>query len=141
MSGVVITKVDTSPGSAPAPPPKVSAPPPKKKVKMGGRGTTAKHTRTYPHGVLKGGKTQKAKILPVRDPARPPPRKTTLRILTEKGAAERRDHVRKTVRNMPADKVRETLTKNGLPVSDKLPPALAKEILESGMEAGMIVAK
>lgn len=136
---MIITKVDTE-GEVPSPTP---APTPKKvkhAVTKGGK-TAKANTRTWPRGVLKGGKTHKAKILPVRDPARPPPRKTTLRILTEKGAAERRESVRKTVRNMPVDKVRETLTKNGLPVSEKLPPTLAKEILESGMEAGMIVAK
>ena len=101
-----------------------------------------KSMKTYPHGVLKGGKTarQKVKIEPVRDPAKAPPiRKSTLRILTESGANRRRAHVKHTVRNMPIQKVRETLQKAGVPVSNKAPPEIARDILEGGMEAGMIV--
>ena len=101
-----------------------------------------KSMKTYPHGVLKGGKTarQKVKIEPVRDPAKAPPiRKSTLRILTETGANRRRANVKHTVRNMPIQKVRETLQKAGVPVSNKAPPEIARDILEGGMEAGMIV--
>lgn len=99
--------------------------------------------RTFPHGVLKGGKTAKAKISPVRDPAKAPPiskRKATLRILTEKGAEKKRRKIKQTVRSMPDHRVKALLKASGLPVSDKIPPHLAKEILEGGMEAGMIVA-
>ncbi len=93
------------------------------------------------HGVLKGGKTARAKIEAVRDPAKSPPaRKSTLKILTEKGAEKRRKHIRKTVREMPDAKVRHILKASGLPLSEKTPPQLAKEILEGGMEAGMIVS-
>lgn len=95
-----------------------------------------KSMKTYPRGVLKGGK-----IEPVRDPAKSPPtRKATLKILTEKGAEHRRRKIRKTVRAMPDHKVRQALKAAGLPVSEKTPPAIAKEILEGGMEAGMIVS-
>jgi hypothetical protein len=37
--------------------------------------------------------------------------------------------------------IRKTLRRSGLPVSDKTPPHIAKEILEGGLEAGMIVSK
>ena len=95
-----------------------------------------KSMRTYPRGVLKGGK-----IEPVRDPAKSPPtRKSTLKILTDKGEESRRKKIRKTVRAMPDQKVRQILKASGLPVSDKTPPNIAKEILEGGMEAGMIVS-
>lgn len=101
-----------------------------------------KSMRTYPRGVLKGGKTAKVKIEGVRDPAKSPPvRKSTLKILTEKGAEVRRKRIRKTVRNMPDAKVRHTLRAAGLSVSDKTPIDVAKGILEGGMEAGMIVVK
>lgn len=110
-----------------------------------------KSMRTYPRGVLKGGKTAKIKkskaktnIQGVKDPAKAPPlrnRKSTLRILTEKGAERRRQTIKQTVRKMPDDKVRSILRASGLPVSDKTPPSIAKDILEGGMEAGMIVAK
>lgn len=117
-------------------PPSSKPPPSTKKHK--------KSMRTFPRGVLKkGGKTEKAKvhIEAVRDPSKPPPaRKSTLRILTDKGASNRRDHIRNTVRNMPDHKVRSILKAAGLPISEKTPPGLAKEILEGGMEAGMIVS-
>lgn len=110
-------------------------------------GTTRKrhepqHKSKQPkHGVLKGGKTARAKIHPVRDPAKSPPtRKGVLKILTEKGAEKRLARIRKTVRSMPDAKVRHLLKASGLPVSPKTPPHLAKEILEGGMEAGMIVS-
>ena len=102
-----------------------------------------KSMRTYPRGVLKkGGKTERAKvhIEGVRDPAKPPPRKSTLRILTDNGASRRREQIRKTVRNMPMEKVRHVLKASGIPISSKTPEPLAKEILEGGMEAGMIVS-
>lgn len=117
-----------------APPPK--SPPAKQHHK--------KSTKTYPKGILKkGGKTAKAKvhIEGVRDPAKPPPlRKSTLRILTEKGAAKRRDDIRKTVRQMPDHKLRSILKASGLPVSEKTPRPLVDEIAIGGMEAGMIVS-
>jgi hypothetical protein len=101
-----------------------------------------KSMRTYPRGVLKGGKTLKAKIEGVRDPAKSPPvRKSTLKILTEKGAEVRRKRIRKTVRTMPDSKVRNVLKASGLPVSNQTPINLARDILEGGMEAGMIVVK
>lgn len=104
-----------------------------------------KSMKTFPRGVLKGGKTAKAKVKveAVRDPAKSPPlrRGSTLRILTERGAERRRKQIKRTVRNMPDTKVRQTLQAAGMPVSDKTPAHIAKEILEGGMEAGMIVAK
>ena len=96
-----------------------------------------KSMKTFPRGILK-----KHTIKAVRDPARAPPLKKskgTLRIMTEKGVHMRRQNIKKTVRNMPDAKVRETLKKAGMPVSQKTPIALAKDILEGGMEAGMIV--
>jgi hypothetical protein len=126
-----------------AEPPKSTPPPVRQQV----AGATRKrsdpgHRYKQPkHGVLKGGKTARAKIHAVRDPAKPPPvRKGTLKILTEKGAEKRRKHIRKTVRAMPDGKVRHLLKASGLPVSENTPPHIAKEILEGGMEAGMIVS-
>ena len=103
-----------------------------------------KTMRTYPRGVLKKGGKVKG-MTAVRDPAKPPPlaagRKSTLRILTEKGAAKRRETIRKTVKSMSDSKLRETLRRGGYPVSDKTPRRIAEDILEGGMEAGMIVSK
>jgi hypothetical protein len=126
-SPVKIVKVGQVAAAAPAP---ISA------------GARRKTMKTYPRGVLKrkGGATIKA----VQDPTKSPPLKSnkgTLRILTEKGASKRRKTIKQTVRAMPDRKVRDVLRKNGMPVSEKTPTELAKEILEGGMEAGMIVVK
>jgi len=100
--------------------------------------------RTYPRGVLKkGGKIAGMKA--VADPAKPPPmrsgRSSTLRILTESGAKRRRETIHKKVKAMGDAEIRKTLKRSGLHVSDKTPPHIAKEILEGGLEAGMIVSK
>jgi hypothetical protein len=122
--------------------------PPSPAPVSGGKTHKARHEPSHrhkapKHGVLKGGKTARAKVKieGVRDPARSPPaRRTTLKILTDKGAEHRRKRIAKTVRSMPDQKVRNILRASGLPVSDKTPPHIAKEILEGGMEAGMIVS-
>lgn len=114
---------------APPPPPKPAA---KKKT-----------MRTFPRGVLKKGGVKG--ITPVNNPTKPPPlrpgRKSTLRILTEKGIAKRRETIHKKVKSMSAGTVRETLRRSGLHVSEKAPPEVAREILAGGMEAGMIVSR
>lgn len=101
-----------------------------------------KSMRTYPRGVMKGTRSKKDPIVGVRDPAKPPPyRKGTLKILTEKGAAIRRKTIKQKVKSMTDVKVRDQLRKSGLSVDSKTPPHIVREILEGGMEAGMIVAK
>lgn len=131
---VTITKV----GADPAPSPSPAA-----KTQKAGKHVSGHHHKVPSRGILKGGKTHKAKmkIEAVRDPAKAPPtRRATLKILTEKGLEHRRRRISKTVRAMPDDKVRHILKASGLNVSPKTPPKLAKAILEGGMEAGMIVS-
>jgi hypothetical protein len=78
----------------------------------------------------------------VKDPAKPPPsRKGTLRILTKKGADMRRNTIKQSVRAMTDAGVRVALKKSNITVNPKTPPHIAREILEGGMESGMIVAK
>jgi hypothetical protein len=78
----------------------------------------------------------------VKDPAKPPPsRKGTLRILTKKGADMRRATIKQSVRAMTDAGVRVALKKSNITVNPKTPPHIAREILEGGMESGMIVAK
>jgi hypothetical protein len=123
MSGVKIQKVDHS-----DPTPVASS--------------RHKSMRTYPRGVMKGTRSKKDPIVGVRDPAKPPPyRKGTLKILTEKGAALRRKTIKQKVKSMTDGKVRDQLRKSGLSVDSKTPPHIVREILEGGMEAGMIIAK
>jgi hypothetical protein len=103
-----------------------------------------KSMKTFPRGVMKGTRKRGGNepIVGVRDPAKPPPvRKRTLRILTVKGAKARRKTIKQTVQSMSDSKVREQLKGSGIAVNPKTPPQLAREILEGGMEAGMIVAK
>jgi hypothetical protein len=125
-------------GGGPQPPPQVAAT--RKTLPKSVRKTM----RTYPRGVLKkGGKIAGMKA--VADPAKPPPmrpgRSSTLRILTESGAKRRRETIHKKVKSMGDAEIRKTLRRSGLNVSDKTPSHIAKEILEGGLEAGMIVSK
>jgi hypothetical protein len=96
--------------------------------------------RTFPQGILKRGGTARAKVKPVRDPAKPPPLKAgrTLRILTDKGAENRRERIRKTIRSMPDNVLRHKLRKGGVKISDKAPKKLVEEIATSAQEAGMV---
>ena len=106
------------------------------------RRTRRRSMRTYPKGVLKGGK---AAIVGVKDPAKPPPLRTsakgTLNILTPSGMRRRRETIKIKVRSMSDNEVRDTLRKNKMTVNPKTPTHIAREILESGTEAGMIVLK
>ena len=114
-------------------------PPPPKDTRK--QSTPSHHNKQPKHGVLKGGKTARAKIHAVRDPAKSPPlRKATLKILTEKGAEKRRKRIHKTVRAMHSDKVRTVLKASGYSLSKNTPDDVARQILAGGMEAGMIVS-
>lgn len=130
MSDVRIVKVGSEP-SSPAPTSKKTRHAPAHRVKQ------------PKHGVLKHGKTARKapRFEGVKDPAKAPPvskRKSTLRILTEKGLSKRRKTIKSQVDKMPIHKVRETLRKSGLHVSEKTPPELARQILAGGQEAGIV---
>jgi len=104
-----------------------------------------KSMRTYPRGVMKGTRSKSrggSEFVAVKDPAKPPPsRKGTLRILTKKGAEIRRNTIKQSVRSMTDAGVRVALKKSNITVNSNTPPHIAREILEGGMESGMIVAK
>jgi hypothetical protein len=103
-----------------------------------------KSMRTFPRGVMKGTRKSRggSEFVGVKDPAKPPPsRKGTLRILTKKGAEMRRNTIKQSVRAMSDAGVRVALKKSNITVNPKTPPHIAREILEGGMESGMIVAK
>ena len=103
-----------------------------------------KSMKTFPRGVMKGSRTRKggSDIVGVKDPAKPPPsRRGTLRILTDKGAKLRRKTIKQNVQSMSDGKVRDVLKKSNITVNPKTPAHIAREILEGGMEAGMIVVK
>ena len=131
-SAVKIVKMD-----GPAPVPTAA---PKSAAK-----TRKQHAHGKPKfGILKGGKTARngPRFKAVKDPAKSPPvkqqSKATLRILTEKGLTRRRKTIKKLVDDMPISTLKGTLKKSGLPISDKTPESLVREIAAGGMEAGMI---
>lgn len=76
----------------------------------------------------------------MKDPAKSPPVKhgRTLRILTDKGAENRRERIRKTIRNIPDNVLRHKLRKGGVKISEKAPKKLVEEIATSAQEAGMV---
>lgn len=95
--------------------------------------------KTFPRGVLK----KTAKIKPVRNPTKPPPtrkdiRKHTIRVMTEKGVQGRRKTLRQRIHTMKDEEVRETLQKAGVSHNPKTPPTVLREMLEGGVESGMI---
>jgi hypothetical protein len=129
MSGVTITKVGMVPKQLTITPELTAAARPTRKATM----------KTYPKGVLK----KTAKIKPVRDPAKAPPfkkgvRKHTVRVLTEKGIESRRKTIRQSVKHMKDEDVRAKLRRAGVSHNPKTPPHVLRDILEGGMEAGMI---
>jgi hypothetical protein len=105
--------------------------------KVGGpKAKTLKNTKTYPKSSLR--KTAR-KIEGVRDPSSSPPYKPgTLRVLTPFGEKQRRRKTQSKVRALSDAQVREKLKRSNLAVGPATPPHLAKLILESGSEAGMI---
>jgi len=109
------------------------------------KSTHRKSMRTFPRGVMKGTRSRArggSDFIPVKDPAKPPPsRRSTLKILTKKGADHRRKTIKQSVDKMSEAGVRAALKKSNITVNPKTPPHIAREILEGGMEAGMIVPK
>ena len=138
-SKVTITKVG---GEAPLPPPPapakfVAAHPPLPAAAS--RPRRGKSMKTFPRGVLK----KTSKIKPVRNPTKPPPmrkdvRKHTIRVLTEKGMQSRRKTLRSKIQKMRDEDVREKLQKAGVSHNPKTPPTVLREMLEGGVESGMI---
>ena len=95
--------------------------------------------KTFPKGILK----KTAKVKPVRDPAKAPPlkkgvRKHTVRVLTEKGVESRRKTIRHRIRKLKDEDVRAKLQKAGVSHNPKTPPHVLRDMLEGGVEAGMI---
>jgi len=78
----------------------------------------------------------------VKDPAKPPPStRRTLKIMTKKGADLRRKTIKQSVDKLSEAGVRAALKKSNINVNPKTPPHIARELLEGGMESGMIVVK
>ena len=139
---VKIIKAGVGPSPAPKLPPLPEPPilppnPPPAAARP--RARKQKTMKTFPKGILK----KTAKIAPVRDPAKPPPvkkgvRKHTVRVLTDKGVESRRKTIRSKIRKLKDEDVRAKLQKAGVSHNPKTPPHVLRDMLEGGVEAGMI---
>jgi hypothetical protein len=94
-----------------------------------------KTMKTFPRGVLK--------LKGVTDPSKSPPlRKSstrhTIRLLTDVGAKRHKKLIRKTVRRMTDEKVKQVVKKSGLLKTENAPISLMRQMLEGGMLAGII---
>jgi hypothetical protein len=100
-------------------------------VQLAGK-KTRKSVKTFPRGILK-----------VKDPAKAPPlRKTVkqskIRLVTEAGTKKYRRTIRKKLEKMSNEKVKALAQKHGLLKGSGTPPALIRDIVEGGAIAGFI---
>lgn len=113
---------------------------PKAKPTPAPRKTSAKAHRTYPTGIMKGGRqTRKAKLEPTNNPSKIPPfRRGTLRVLTPKGQQDQEQRANETTSGMSVDQMRMQLSKSGHAVSKNAPPALVAEIHKAANLGGFL---
>ena len=102
---------------------------------------TKKTIKTFPKGVLK--KTEKLKLKGVRDPAKSPPLKKgmrthTLRLLTSKGMKKHRRTQRKILGRLNDLQITKLGKDSGLIKNEKVPAAVARQIVDAGMQAGFV---
>ena len=112
-------------------PPKSKVLPTPEKVK------TAKNTRTFPKSSLK----KTAKILPVRDPAKPPPLKKGSRRFTMRlnfNNKDRQEQVRKQVKKMSSQEIQDVLSKTTLSLNPKTPKKIIEETIVNAKLAGFV---
>ena len=98
------------------------------------KGSARKTQRTFPKGILK-----------VRDPAKSPPRrktvKQTIQLVTEKGSKKYRKRLNKTLKKLSDARIREIVEKNGLLKNKNTPIYLQREMVEGGVVSGFISTK
>ena len=106
-----------------------------------------KSMKTFPRSAMKGTRKRGGapEIKRIADPTSPPPlrsdRKSTLRILTPSGSQNRLKTIKQKIGEMTPASRREVLAKKGVAVGKNTPDSIVQQILEGGMEAGMIVVK
>ena len=61
-----------------------------------------------------------------------------MRVLTDKGVESRRKTIRSKIRKMKDEDVRTKLQSAGVSHNPKTPPHVLRDMLEGGVEAGMI---
>ena len=130
---VVITKMGSEPSPVKIPVKPIYDP------KLEGGKKKKMSLKTFPRGILK---TAKAKIHPVRDPAKHPPlkrsmTKRTIRLLTDKNVNDRRKTIKQKVASLKDGKIRELVIKHKLSKGNG-PTVLLRQILEGGMLSGFV---
>ena len=93
-----------------------------------------KTLKTFPKGILK-------RIRPVKDSAKNPPlkktmKRNTIRLMSDKTIKSNKKTIKQKLSKMPEPEIKAIAKKNGL--SEKTPVPLLKEIIEGGMIAGFI---
>ena len=99
-----------------------------------------KTMKTFPRGVMKRAT---AKIIPVADPAKPPPskktmRKHTIRLFTPLGEKRRQKTIKQRVTKMSDKQVTSLITKHNLLQNPTTPSRIKREMLAGAMLAGFI---
>lgn len=94
--------------------------------------------KTMPRGILKT-----LKVRPVADPAKSPPvkksmKKHTIRLLTDKGSKRHRKTLRKKIRKMSDEKVKQLALKSGLLKNSGTPVSVLRQMIEGGAVAGFL---
>ena len=100
----------------------------------------AKTMKTFPRGVMK---RSTSKIIPVADPAKPPPakknvRKHTIRIFTPLGEKRRQKTIKHRVSKMSDKQVTTMITSHNLLKNPSTPSRIKREMLAGAMLAGFI---
>ena len=103
-------------------------------------GKRVKTMKTFPRGVMKRAT---AKIIPVADPAKPPPskktmRKHTIRLFTPLGEKRRQKTIKQRVTKMSDKQVTSLITKHNLLKNPTTPSRIKREMLAGAMLAGFI---
>jgi len=95
------------------------------------------------HKVLPKGILKTLKVRPVADPAKSPPAKKsmnkhTIRLLTDKGSKRHRKTLRKKIRKMSDEKVKQLALKSGLLKNSGTPVSVLRQMIEGGAVAGFL---
>jgi hypothetical protein len=95
------------------------------------------------HKVLPKGILKTLKVRPVADAAKSPPAKKsmnkhTIRLLTDKGSKRHRKTLRKKIRKMSDEKVKQLALKSGLLKNSGTPVSVLRQMIEGGAVAGFL---
>jgi hypothetical protein len=83
---------------------------------VGGRRRRQRNVKTFPKGILR--KTSKARIHPTRNPSKSDTRKSSVRMMTEKGLTKTRKRIHEKAAKMKISNITEILLKKKI-ISEK----------------------